>query len=129
MTIRSMHQAKASQAVKEQRDIAVSVVHRRSSVLRSTQDGGTTRTNTNSASFSALFREYTNREVIGAQREGSATTIQPNDVQCRFAVKDIGLSVEILPQDLIVTADATFTVVHATRDKNYAWWTLQLRRP
>ena len=124
MSIRSMAQSKASQVIKEHRDSAEAVTLRQSTTQRSTQDGGTTRSNTE-YSFNALIEDYRRGEV-----SGSGGAIQPTDARCRCAAKDVGLDVEIKPQDVIVRPSGEVcTVVSATIDLHRSIWVLQLRRP
>lgn len=126
-----MQQAKASQEIKELRDSAETVVLRQyTSIGQSTQDGTMSRPYTDSSPFKAEIKEYTQREIIGANRTGSETLIQPEDCKVKIAAKDIGLSVEIRMNDSIIRDDdSVWTVVDARLDKYEARWFLQIRRP
>jgi hypothetical protein len=130
MTIQSAAQAKASQWIKEQRDSAESIQLRQETVTdHNTNDGHLTRS-ASPYTVRAKLSHYSNAEVIASQREGSNFPIQPEDLRAKLAVKDLGVSVKPAPNDKVVRADASeWTVVRASHDADYAFWTLQLRGP
>jgi hypothetical protein len=126
-----MEQAKASQYVKEHRDSAEAVVLRRDTapIARSTDTGAITRT-TADIPVNAILDSYSNYEIVASQNADAGTAIQPADVRCKIAAKDLGLTIEPTPQDRVLRADGSlWTVVAAKQDKHFAWWFLQLRRP
>lgn len=126
-----MHQAKASQEIKEQRDSAEAVSLRRDSapIERSTLDGTILRS-TEDLPVNAKIESYKNYELIASLAAGAQTKILPEDVKCKLAQKDLGLSVTPTINDRILRADGSlWSIVSVASDKHSAWWFLQLRRP
>lgn len=131
MSVRTMAQAKASQKVKEHRDSAEAVVLRRDTgpIVRSTNDGTSSRTTTDTA-VNSLAKSYSHYEIVASQNANASTAIQASDVRCEIAVSDLGLDITPTPQDRIVRATGSIcTIVSVKTDLHNAWWYLQLRRP